>query len=128
TAVLDGYKQVEKDYLFAAEHLNHAKDAGYVPGEPNKMAAHGLLARLYLKMGGFQPYLSDNEADCYFENRQQYFDKAKEQCEIIISDGWHSIVPYAVDNKSYRNHFLSYLQDRYDLKESLFEISFGNLY
>ncbi|WP_353134603.1 RagB/SusD family nutrient uptake outer membrane protein [Pseudopedobacter sp.] len=126
--VLDVYKQVEKDYLFAAEHLNHAKDAGYVPGEPNKMAAHGLLARLYLKMGGFQPYLSDNEADCYFENRQQYFDKAKEQCEIIITDGWHSIVPYAVDNKSYRNHFLSYLQDRYDLKESLFEISFGNLY
>ncbi len=126
--VFDVYKQVEKDYLFAAEHLNHAKDAGYVPGEPNKMAAHGLLARLYLKMGGYQPYLSDNEADCYFENRQQYFDKAKEQCEIIITDGWHSIVPYAVDNKSYRNHFLSYLQDRYDLKESLFEISFGNLY
>lgn len=126
--VFDVYKQVEKDFLFAAEHLEHANSAKYVPGEPNKMAAHGLLARLYLKMGGFQPYLSDNDANCYFENPQQYFDKAKEQCEIIINDGWHSIVPYSVDPQSYRNHFINYLQDRYDLKESLFEISFGNLY
>lgn len=126
--VFDVYKQVEKDFLFAAEYLNHAKDAGYIPGEPNKMAAHGLLARLYLKMGGYQPYLSDNEAACYFENPQQYFEKAKEQCEIIINDGWHNIVPYSVDPNSYRNVFLTYLQDKYNLKESLYEISFGNLF
>ncbi|TZF83185.1 RagB/SusD family nutrient uptake outer membrane protein [Pedobacter sp. BS3] len=126
--VFDVYKQVEKDFLFAAEHLSHSKDADYIPGEPNKMAAHGLLARLYLKMGGYQPYLSNNEAACYFENPQQYFDKAREQCEIIINDGWHHIVPYATDPNSYRNHFLSYLQDKYDLRESLYEISFGNLY
>lgn len=125
--LFDVYKQVEKDYLFAAEHLKHAKDAGYIPGEPNKMAAHGLLARLYLKMGGFQPYLSPNESNCYFENNQQYFELAKEQCEIVMTDGWHGIVPFSVDNQSYRNHFINYLQDRYDLKECLFEISFGNL-
>lgn len=125
--VKEVYEQVERDYLFAAEHLSHAKDPDYVPGEPNNMAAHGLLARLYLKMGGYQPYLSDNEAECYLENPQQYFDKAKEQCEIIIHDGWHQIVPYATDPDSYRNHFINYLQDRYDLRESLFEISFGNL-
>lgn len=126
--VLDVYAQVEKDYLFAAEHLSHAKDAGYVPGEPNKMAAHGLLARLYLKMGGYQPYLGATDQTCYFDNPQQYFEKAKLQCEIIINDGWHSIVPYASNPNSYRTHFLSYLQDKYDLKESLYEISFGNLY
>lgn len=125
--LIDVYKQVEKDYLFATEHLKHAKDAGYIPGEPNKMAAHGLLARLYLKMGGFQPYLSPNESNCYFENNQQYFELAKEQCEIVMTDGWHEIVPFSVDNQSYRNHFINYLQDRYDLKECLFEISFGNL-
>lgn len=126
--VKEVYEQAERDYLFAAEHLKHAKDADYVPGEPNKMAAHGLLARLYLKMGGYQPYLSDNEAECYLENPQQYFVKAKDQCEIIIGDGWHSIVPYAVDPDSYRNLFIKYLQDKYDLRESLFEISFGNYY
>ncbi|ACU04854.1 RagB/SusD family nutrient uptake outer membrane protein [Pedobacter heparinus] len=125
---LDVYKQAEQDYLFAAEHLEHANSPSYIPGEPNKMAAHGLLARLYLKMGGYQPYLSPSDANCYFENPQQYFEKAKAQCEIIINDGWHRIVPYATDSKSYRTHFLTYLQDKYDLKESLFEISFGNLY
>jgi len=125
--VLEVYKQVEKDFLFASAHLLHASSGNYIPGEPNKMAAHGMLARLYLRMGGFQPYLAPNEADCYFENPQQYFEKAKEQCEIIIQDGWHSIVPFSVDPQSYRNHFINYLQDRYDLRESLFEISFGNL-
>lgn len=119
--VANVYKQVEKDFLFAAEHLLHANNAKYLPGEPNKMAAHGMLARLYLKMGGYQPYLSPNEANCYLENNQQYFKKAQDQCEIIMNDGWHQL------NPSYRTHFLTYLQDKYDLKESLFEISFGNL-
>jgi len=126
--VLDVYKQVEKDFQFAAKYLYHAKDPDYVPGEPNKMAAHGLLARLYLKMGGYQPYLSSNEAECYFQDNNQYFQKALDQCDTIIyKDGWHDIVPYTQDSLSYRNHFLNYLQDRYDTKESLFEISFGNL-
>lgn len=125
--VKEVYEQAERDFLFASDHLLHARDAGYVPGEPNKMAAHGMLARLYLRMGGFQPYLAPNEADCYFENPAQYFDKAKAQCEIIINDGWHRIVPYSADPDSYRNHFLNYLQNRYDTRESLFEISFGNM-
>jgi starch-binding outer membrane protein, SusD/RagB family len=46
----------------------------------------------------------------------------RKQCEIVINDGWHQL------NPDYRTHFLNYLQDRYDLKESLFEISFGNFY
>jgi hypothetical protein len=121
SSVLDVYTQVEKDLQFAAEYLVHANNPKYLPGEPNKMAAHGMLARLYLKMGGYQPYLSASEANCYLENNQQYFVKAKEQCEIVMNDGWHQL------NPSYRAHFLSYLQDKYDLKESLFEISFGNL-
>ncbi len=124
---LDVYEQVEKDLIFASEHLYHAKESAYLPGEPNKMAAHGLLARLYLRMGSYQPYLSSNESECFFPNNQEYFVKAKQQCEIIMNDGWHGIVPGATDESSYRNHFISYLQDKYDLRESLFEISFGNL-
>lgn len=119
--VLEVYTQVEKDFLFAAEHLLHANSPQYLQGEPNKMAAHGMLSRLYLKMGGYQPYLTTNEATCYLPNNQQYFKKAQDQCEIIMNDGWHQL------NPSYRAHFLTYLQDRYDIKESLFEISFGNL-
>ena len=126
--VFDVYKQVEKDFLFASKYLKHAKDPDYKQGEPNKMAAHGLLARLYLRMGGYQPYLSANEAECFFPDNSQYFTKAMEQCDTIIyQDAWHAIVPYTQDSLSYRNHFLNYLQDRYDTKESLFEISFGYL-
>ena len=126
--VLDVYKQVEKDLQFAAQHLYHAKDPSYKPGEPNSMAAHGLLARLYLRMGGYQPYLSANEADCYFPDNNQYFQYALDQCDTIIyQDKWHTIVPFTQDSLSYRTHFLNYLQDRYDTKESLFEISFGYL-
>lgn len=125
--VLDVYKQVEKDLLFAAENLLHATHPDYIQGEPSKMAAHGMLARLYLRMGGFQPYLTENRSTSYFENSQEYFQKAQQQCEIVMNDGFYGLTPHAVDSESYRNHFLSYLQDRYDLKESLFEISFGNL-
>lgn len=121
----DVYTQVEKDLIFASENLVNSKSGRYTPGEPNKMAAHGLLARLYLRMGGYQPYLSDVDANCYFENSQQYFVKAKQQCEIVMNDSYYGIVPYSTDPLSYRTHFLNYLQDRYDLKESLFEISFG---
>lgn len=125
--VFEVYSQVEKDFLFAAEHLVNIGNPNYIQGEPNKMAAHGMLARLYLKMGGYQPYLSPNEADCYFDNREQYFVKAKDQCEIVINSGLFQLIPAAQGTNPYREHFLSYLQDRYDLNESLFEISFGNL-
>lgn len=126
--VIEVYKQAEKDFLFAAQHLKHAKDPAYKPGEPNKMAAHGLLARLYLRMGGYQPYLSANEAECFFPDNAQYFTKALQQCDTIIyQDAWHGIVPFTQDSLSYRNHFINYLQDKYDTKESLFEISFGYL-
>lgn len=126
--VIEVYEQAEKDFLFAAKYLNHAKDSDYTPGEPNKMAAHGLLARLYLRMGGFQPYLSANESECFFPDNSQYFEKAREQCDIIIyQDTWHGITPFSQNPDSYRAHFMNYLQDRYDTKESLFEISFGYL-
>lgn len=122
----DIYAQVEKDLLFAAENLVNINDVNYLKGEPNKMAAHGMLARLYLKMGGYQPYLSPNDANCYFDNRTQYFDKAKQQCEIVINSGLFQLIPSAAGTNPYREHFLNYLQDRYDTQESLFEISFGN--
>ena len=128
SSAFDVYKQAEKDFLFATQYLKHAKDPDYRPGEPNKMAAHGLLARLYLRMGGYQPYLSANEAECFFPDNAQYFTKALEHCDtIIFQDAWHGIVPFSQDSLSYRTHFLNYLQDKYDTKESLFEISFGYL-
>src|SRR5690606_17944296 len=84
-------------------------------------------ACLCLRMGGFQPYLAPTEADCFFENPAQYFDKAKEQCEVIINDGWQRVVGYSADPDSYRNQFLNYLLNCHDTSASLLEIRFGNL-
>jgi hypothetical protein len=117
------YKQIIGDFTYATEHLLETIDANYIPGRANKMAAHGLLARVYLKMAGYP-----------LKDTSKYTD-AKEQCDIIIQSGNHSISPSIMDptdpnvalTDEYRKHFMHYITNRYDLNESLFEISFRDL-
>ena len=141
----DIYAQIIQDYEYAAAHLLSTADNNYVPGRANKMAAHGLLARVYLKMAGLP-----------LEDESKYA-LAKEQCEIIITSAQHKLnattsvevqeetyveggpnIPLTHPDGSpdmkkvilidgYRNHFLSYLENSYDLQESIFEISFKYL-
>lgn len=108
------YQQIIDDFTFAYKHLPHAKDADYLPGHANRMAAHGLLARVYLKMAG-EP-LKDTEK----------FELAKAHCDSVMQDGWHDLSVDA-EGEGYRNLFLTYIQNTYDLQESMFEISFTNL-
>lgn len=108
------YEQIIKDFTFAYQHLPHSQDANYVPGHANKMAAHGMLARVYMKMAGYP--LMDTEK----------YKNAMDHCDSIITDGWHGLRVDS-DNQGYRNLFLTYIQNTYDLEESLFEISFTNL-
>ncbi|WP_430817514.1 RagB/SusD family nutrient uptake outer membrane protein [Carboxylicivirga sp. RSCT41] len=110
----DVYKQIIEDFTFAYQHLPHASDADYIPGHANKMAAHGLLARVYLRMAG-QP-LMDTEK----------YALAKAHCDSVILDDWHGL-RVDNDNQGYRNLFLSYIRNEHDLEESLFEISFTNM-
>ena len=122
----DLYAQIIADFNFATENLGLASEV--LPGRANKMAAHGLLARVYLKMAG-APY-----------NQTQYYENAMEHSEIVINSGEHSLntssfedvvdesgatIKTVVQN-GYRNHFLNYIQNRYDTKESIFEISFAD--
>jgi len=108
------YKQIVADFTYAYENLPHSKDVGYVPGHANRMAAHGLLARVYLKMAG-EPL-----------NDTGKFELAKAHCDSVILDGWHDLRVDAED-QGYRNLFLTYIQNTYDLQESLFEISYTNM-
>ncbi|TLX76032.1 RagB/SusD family nutrient uptake outer membrane protein [Labilibacter sediminis] len=108
------YNQIIEDFTFAYQHLPHSKDADYVPGHANKMAAHGLLARVYMKMAGY-PLLDTDK-----------YELARNHCDSIIMDGWHTLRVDA-DNQGYRNLFLTYIQNTHYLEESLFEISFTNL-
>ena len=124
------YNQIISDYTFASENLLDINDADYIAGRASKWAAHGLLARLYLKMAGYP-----------FKDTSKY-QLAKDECEIILNSGRFNLNPsittteidtetgeekIIVTQDGYRNHFMSYLKNDYDLQESIFEISFKYL-
>ena len=123
------YAQIIKDFTFASEHLLNVGDPGFIQGRASKTAAHGLLARVYLKMAGFPL------------NDKSKYELAKQECEKVINSGLHSLNPSTstvvidsngddkvrVTTDGYRNHFLSYIQGNFDLNESIFEISFKYL-
>ena len=113
TADEDVYAQIISDFTNASEHLYAANDPKYIPGRANKMAAHGLMARAYLKMAG-SPINDTNK-----------YALAQAQCEIIIQDGYHGL--NTANGIGYRTHFLNYIQNTYDTQESMFEISFAYL-
>ncbi|PCH73448.1 MAG: RagB/SusD family nutrient uptake outer membrane protein [Flavobacteriaceae bacterium] len=113
TLIADVYVQILSDFTFASEHLLAANDPAYIPGRANKMAAHGLMARAYLKMAGAPMKATENYA------------LAQAQCEIIIQDGYHKL--NTSNDQGYRAHFLNYIQSTYDTQESIFEISFAYL-
>jgi len=133
------YAQIISDFTYASEHLLSTTDQIYInerQGRANKMAAHGLMARVYLKMGGY-PF---NQPEHNPEPKEYYYALAKEECRIIIESGNHTIKesdveivdngegPEVVVNSDfYREHFLSYIENEYDTNESIFEISFKYL-
>ena len=130
TATLEElYDQIINDFTFASTYLPNVGDPDYIQGRATKMAAHGLMARVYMKMAGYP--LKDNTK----------YALAKEQCEIVINSGFHALNPSVsqtiidangdskikVTSDGYRNHFLNYIKSIYDTNESLFEISFQYL-
>lgn len=122
------YAQIISDFTFAAENLPAITDANYTQGRANSMAAHGLMARVYLKMAGYP-----------MKDASKYA-LALEQCEIVINSGQFVMdtsefefvdngdgPELVVTKDAYRDHFLSYIENRYDTNESIFEISFRYL-
>ncbi|MFB9057820.1 RagB/SusD family nutrient uptake outer membrane protein [Mariniflexile ostreae] len=112
-ALLDIYNAIVADFTFASENLSHPADATYVPGRAHKLAAHGLLARVYLKMSGYP--LKEN-----------YYENVIAHCEAIINDGYHGLT-LGDGTNGYRKLFLDIIGGTYNPREVLFEISFQNL-
>ena len=112
-SLADIYKAITDDFTFASENLRHPSDGIYVPGRAHKLAAHGLLARVYLKMSGY-PLKEDHYADVITH------------CEAVINDGYHSLT-LGDGTNGYRNTFLNLIGGVYNTREVLFEISFQNL-
>ena len=78
-------------------------------GKVSKSAVQGILARVYLKIAGF-PF-----------NDTEKFADAKSFCESLISSGNHEL------NPDYKQIFINHTQDKYEVKESIWEVEFyGN--
>lgn len=114
TPMEEVYAQIISDFDFASKYLPHPSDGDFVPGRASKLAAHGMLARVYMKMAGY-PLM-----------QKEMYALAKDRCDSVIQDGYCELSTSA-DTLGYRNLFLDYIQNRYNQKESIFEISFANM-
>lgn len=103
------YNQIITDLELAARHLPHAKEVKEF-GRANKMAAHGMLARVYLNMAGFPL------------QKTEMYAKASDQCDSVIVDGWHQL-----NTNGYKQVFMNYIKDINDPVENLFEVQFSNM-
>ena len=107
------YLQMIEDLTFAAEHLPASNDPEYVEGHANKMAAHAMIAKVYMKAAGYPAQLTTL-------NGKNPYQAAMDHCTIIKNDGFYQL------NPSYKDLFLSYIENTYYLQESLFEVVFKN--
>lgn len=104
----DVYMQIISDMEAAAKMVSPASELNS-PGRVSQSTVYGMLARVALYMAG------------YPLREPGMYTKAREYAQKVIDTGTHAL------NPSYEQLFLCYIQDRYDLKESLFEVEFwGN--
>ncbi|WP_083634646.1 RagB/SusD family nutrient uptake outer membrane protein [Saccharicrinis aurantiacus] len=111
----DIYDFIIADFEYACSNLPHVTSENYLAGRAHQMAAHGMLARLYLKMAG------------YPHKNTEGFAKALAHCDtIMMEDGYHQLRTSA-DSLGYENLFRNMIGgDQYDLEENMFEITFTN--
>lgn len=102
------YEQILKDMQEAQAILPKVSSLGY-NGQVSKTAAQAILARVCLKMAG-NPL-----------NDQSKYQEAKNWCDSVINSGEHALA------KNYAQIFINHSQDKYDIKECLWEVEFyGN--
>jgi len=102
------YLKIIEDMETAAELVRPASEVES-GGRVSQSAVWGILARVCLYMAG-EPI---NEPGMYA--------RAKEYAAKVIDTGFHAL------NSSYQQVFVNYIQDKYDVRESIFEVEFyGN--
>lgn len=100
------YTQVVKDMQTSADLI---MDSAVHPGRITRSAVWGILARVCLNMAGNPINDSSKYKDASFWANK------------VISSGKHDL------NPSYEQVFVNYAQDKYDFKESIWEVEFwGN--
>lgn len=102
------YLKIIEDMETAAELVKPASEVE-CGGRISQSAVYGILARVCLYMAG-NPV---NEPGMYA--------RAKTFAAKVIDTGFHAL------NPSYQQVFINYMQDKYDIRESIFEVEFyGN--
>jgi len=108
TPAKDVYAQILKDLKEAQLILPKISSLGF-NGKASKTAAQAILARVCLTMAG-EP----------LKDRSKYAE-AKSWCDSVIISGEHSLA------RNYSQIFINHSQDKYDIKECLWEVEFyGN--
>lgn len=108
TPIKDVYAQILKDMLEAESLLQTQTitSLGY-SGRVSRTAVQGILARVYLTMAGYP-----------LQDLARYKD-ALHWAQLVVQSGEHAL------NPDYKQVFINYAQDRYDIKESIWEIEFA---
>jgi len=112
SSVEDVYQQIIDDVTFATANLRSPFDGDFVAGHANSSAAHALLAKVYLKAAGYP--LQATEI-----NGINPYQGAKNHCDSVTTAGH-------VLNGNYKDVFVNYIQNRFDLNETLFEVCYRN--
>jgi SusD family. len=99
------YLQIIADMDEASRYVAPASEL-QTPGRVSQSTVNGMLARVCLYMAG------------YPVKEPGMYAKAKEYAQKVIETSYHAL------NPSYQQVFLNYIQDKYDPKESLFEVEF----
>ncbi len=104
----DVYARILLDMKEAQSILPKISKLGY-NGKVTKTAAQAILARVCLSMAG-EPIKDVSK-----------YQEAKDWCDSVILSGEHAL------NKNYAQIFINHSQDKYDIKECLWEVEFyGN--
>ena len=104
----DVYRQAIADMEAAIDLVKSASEINY-GSRVTKSAVWGMLARVCLNMAGYPIY------------EPGMYEKARTYAAEVINSGHHSL------NPSFQDVFINYIQDRYDIQESIFEVDFyGN--
>lgn len=108
SSVKDVYAQVLKDMTDAESILPSITTWGPSgSGRISKTAAEGILARVCLTMAGF-PLQDENK-----------YKDARDWAQKVMNSGLHSL------NPDYKQVFINLTADKYDIKESMWEVEFS---
>ena len=109
TASAEIYKSVFKDMEDALDMVADLSALGF-SGRVSKQAVKGILARVYLNAAGRL-------------GKDEYYGDARKWAKSLIDEQVCAL------NSSYKDIFINLMQDRYELKESIFEVEcHGNVY